>query len=481
MIPTFFGIAIGMIGLLLLVIGSTPLMFGFVILCSMFGASAAFILPAIGGSSIPPVQFALGFLVLRFLLPGSGQGANVRQALLQNLFLICFVAYGVAIAYAGPRIFADGMYIAPMKMPDGYLFATFALMPSSQNITASVYLLGTMMCALGAYVACRNEGGDGALVKAGIIVASLHILFGIIGVLFADTGYASFLQVIRNGSYAQVDQRIGTVVRMNGLLSEPSSFAAYGFGWFVFLFECWYRDVIPRVTGPVALAMALTLAASTSSTAYLGLAAYAGLFAVRTMLAPDGVSSRKLLRIALAFLVMAIFASIVLILSPGLVERAGSIITQMTIAKQGSTSALQRAFWARQGPAAFGVSYGLGIGPGSFRSSSLPMAVLGATGLVGVASLSAYVMSVLKPLRASTYNRVLSVRDATGVAAAWAAVGILIPASLISPTSDPGSDFAIFAGASLALRQRRFASKPASSAPPAEGAFLPATSLHAAP
>jgi hypothetical protein len=455
MIPTGFGIAIGIIGLILLLTGDVATMFGFVILCSLFGGSAAFILPAVGGSSIPPVHFALGFLVLRCLLPGSRQGRLVYQSLRQNLLLVIFVLYGVTIAYAGPRIFADQIKIVPMKNIAGYIFATFTLRPTSQNITASVYMIGTLMCAIVSFVACRNEGGARALVRAGIVVAGLHIFFGLTGVLFADTAYSAFLEVVRNGSYAQLDQRIGNVVRINGIMPEPSAFSAYGFGWFVFLFECWFRGIAARVTGPMALAMAMILAASTSSTAYLGLIAYAAIFMVRTLLVPDGVSQVKLVRLGLTLFAILFAVSVIMAVQPALVEQAGHIFTSMTTGKKGSVSALQRTFWAQQGLNAFSLSMGLGIGPGSFRSSSLPTAVAGATGFVGMLSLGAYLLVVLKPWRASTYNRRFGDLDSVGVSAAWAATCLLIPASLTSPTCDPGSDFAIFAGASLALRLKR--------------------------
>lgn len=455
MIPTIFGIVIAVIGLLLLLGGQVPAMYSFVILCSLMGGSAALQLPALGGSSIPPVQFALGFMVLRLLLPGSGAGALVAQGIRANALLVAYAIYGVTMAFVGPRIFYEQMMIVPMRTTATYMFATFKLIPSSQNITASVYMLGTMMMAVASFAACRTENGPRILVRTGVAVCCIHIFFGVTGVLFAGTAWSDVLDFFRNGSYAQLDQRLGTIVRMNGIHPEPSSYAGFGLVWFLFMAECWYRGVEPKVTGWVALAMGLTLAASTSSTAYLGLGAYLLILVLRTALFPDGVSSAKVIALGLVGLSFAIVISLAFLLSPSLVTTATDVFTSMTVGKQGTDSALQRAFWAKQGVGAFNASYGLGIGPGSFRSSSFPTAVIGATGLFGAITFSLYLLHVLKPWRASTYNRLRTPEDSIGVAAAWTAFCMLIPAAFVSPTADPGGDFAIFAGAALALRRPR--------------------------
>jgi hypothetical protein len=342
--------------------------------------------------------------------------------------------------------------VVPMRNTATYMFAVFKLQPSSQNITASVYLLGTMMLAIASFAACRHEGGARILVKTGVAICCLHMFFGISGVVLAGTPWSDVLDFFRNGSYAMLDQRIGSVVRMNGIHPEPSSFAGFGYVWFLFMAECWYRGVMPKVTGWVAFCMGLTLAASTSSTAYLGLGAYLFILALRTVFIPDGVSSAKLIRLGGVALGLSVVACLALLLLPTLVATATDVFTSMTVGKMGSDSALQRAFWAKQGVNAFRASWGLGIGPGSFRSSSLPTAVIGAMGLFGGTMFTLYVLYVLKPWRASTYNRIRSGNDAIGVSAAWTAVCMLIPASVVSPTADPGGDFAIFAGAALALR-----------------------------
>jgi hypothetical protein len=454
MIPTPFGIAIGIIGILLLLYCSIPAMFCFVLLCSLMGGTAALSLPALGDSSIPPAQFALAFFVLRYLLPGSSQGHVVREAVRANLSLLLYVIYGLAIAYVGPRLFADRLDVVPMRYSGNLMFGTTPLQPTSQNITTPVYLVGTFICAVGSYVACRDPRGAKAMGYTAIAIALIHMFFGISGVLLKGTPYEDFLSLFRNGNYAQLDQRVGSVVRMNGIFPEPSAFAAYGFGWFVFLFECWYRDFHPKLTGWVALALLLTLMATTSSTAYVGIAAYAVIFFLRTLCFISDVRSRKVLLIFAGLLVSAIVISAVLIAWPSLIEQGLRILVVMTIDKQSSDSGQQRAFWAQQGLNHFFESMGIGIGPGSFRSSSFVSAVAGSMGIVGLVTFGIYFITILKPLRASTYNARISDRVSVGVAASWAAVALLLIGTFGAPSPDPGNDFAVFAGAALALRRR---------------------------
>jgi hypothetical protein len=455
MIPTAFGIIIFVVGLVLLFSASVLPMFSFMMLCSLMGGAAAISMPALGGSSIPPVHFALGFVLLRILLPGSRQSAIFRESLRANIFLLMFVFYGVALSFAGPRIFAEQISVVPMRYLGRSLYASFPLVPSSQNITAAVYLVGTGLCAVCAYVACSAENGARVLVKTGIAIAIIHMFFGITSVLFAGTGYADFLQLFRNGNYAQLDQKIGSVVRMAGIMPEPSSFASFGFCWFVFLFECWYRDAMAKWTGPLATAMAITLLFSTSSTAYVGLGLYFAVFFLRCLVDPGKLPSGKLVRIMLGIMIGFVGLSAVLMVEPELLDRGLAIVRMMTVDKQASSSAIQRGIWARQGLTAFSVSWGLGIGPGSFRSSSQFTAVIGAMGFVGVVTFVAYLLNVVKLNRASTFNARVGFQQSVGVAAAWAALWVVANAGIISPTPDPGTDFATLAGASLALRRWR--------------------------
>jgi hypothetical protein len=465
--PTLIGFVAAAIGLWLLVRGGLRGMFAYLNLLSLMGGSAVVILTALGGSSVPPVELAIGFAALRILLPGSGRGHLFVDALRANILLVLFVLFGVLMAFVGPRLFAHQMQVVPMKLGAmNSLFATAWLVPTSQNITTAIYFLGTLMAALIAHVAMRDERTPASFVNTGVAIGWIHVVTGVFGAIARGKPFSLAIDFFRNGNYAQTDQYYGNFARISGIMPEPSSYALFAFAWFVFLTECWWRDVLPRRTGPIALALLLVLAASTSSTAYAGLAAYAAILVARVLLVPRGLRFGK--AAVLGALIIAVIGLVagLLALRPDLLDLGQTMIADMTVNKRGSESGLQRVFWAHMGVQAFLQSGGLGIGPGSFRSSSIVTAVIGSTGIIGSALFLLYLLQVIRPLNRSTYLPPVDMAQGVGVAASWAALGMMIPAAAMAASPDPGVTFAVFAGSALALRGRRHVSPPAATATP---------------
>jgi len=455
---TQFGLLIGAVGFFLLLYGRVPAMLWLIMICSMLGGSAALFLPALGGASVPPAQFALLLGVTRIILPGSGQLKAANAALRANVFLGLYTAYGVATAFIASRLFAGTMQVVALRYAvASSLFATTPLEFSSQNITTAMYMVCTFLMAIVTYVALRDKSQAIRFTKVAVIIASCHALFGIAGVAFRGTPYDQFVAFMRNAHYAQNDQVFNGIVRINGIWPEASSYAGFGFDWFVFLFECWFRNVLPRLTGPAAAIMVLVLFFSTSSTAYGALSLYAAIILARILLLPQSIPARKGLMIAGAVLVVVIAVSGVFFIFPKFATQFSNLIHHLTVEKQTSESGLQRAFWAKVGLTAFVQSSGLGVGPGSFRSSTLSTAMIGSVGIIGTLMFVAHFINIFKPLRRSTYYGTYRVQfdvaARIGAAASWGCVAALIQGFLIAPTCDLGGDFAIFGGAALALRR----------------------------
>ena len=455
MIPTWIGLVQIVIGLVLLVRGSVATMLIFTLVCGLFNGSASVLLPALGGSSIPPVQFALLFLFLRIAFQGRACIPAMVEAIRANGLLVIFVLYGVAIAIAGPRIFAGTMNVAPMRFIEiRDPFGTVPLEPTSQNVTNAVYLLGTLLMAVLGHMAVRAQGGTAALVRGGIIVSWAHIVTGLLGVAAHGTPAEIVFDLIRNGAYAQLDNSYQGFIRINGVLAEASIYAAIGLSWLFFNFELWWRGVLPRQTGPAAFALAVVLIFSTSSTAYVGLGCYAAFIIVRCLVFPIYVPVDKLIALALSAVALAAIVSVAMLVQPSLFYAIVDMIRHMTVDKSDSLSGRQRLFWATQGWDAFIHSYGLGIGPGSFRSSSIIMAIMGSMGLIGLVTFFGYMWKVLAPTRASTWARVEDPYAAVSAAAGCAALAMIVPAAIGAPSPNPGIGFAAFAAAALALRPK---------------------------
>lgn len=454
---TFIGwIQLG-IGLALVVAGSLRATFLMLLLSGLFAGSAAILLPGLGGSTIPPAILSLVFVYLRMLLPGSRHVGFFPEAIRANWLFVLFTLYGVAAAILAPRIFAGQIDVAPMHIenPRG-LFDTVSLEPSTQNINSAVYLFGVLLVALAAYALCRqSEKGGNALVSAGIVVGWWHIALGLMVLAARNTPMQAFFEEFRNGNYAQLDQTYRGFIRIRGLFPESSAFAEFGFAFFVLNAELWYRSIRPRETGLVAFALAAILFFSTSSTAYVGLLAYILAFTLRAIALPGLSDWRRIRQLLLASLAIATATALAMLLIPDLPIAVSDMIVQMTVGKASTSSGTQRLFWALQGWNAFKVSLGLGIGPGSFRSSSLIMAIVGSMGVIGIVTFLAYLVQVLQPWRRSTYARAADLSQSIGGAFAAAAVLSLVPSAVSSAKSDPGNNFAFMAGAALALRSAR--------------------------
>ena len=460
---TIIGAIQVLVGLVLFLAGSVEAMFAFLLVTTLFAGSAAIVLGGLGsGSSIPPLDFALLFMIMRLLVPGSGHLRATVRAVEANAWLGVFVAYGVLMAFVGPRLFAGQFDFAPLRAQGvgtftgrlSFLLATRSFEPSAQNLTSAVYLFGTLIAATVAHVACRAPAGRVTLVRTMAVVGLIHCALGFASVIGKGTAIDTALGFFRNGSYAQLDQQIEGLSRMSGISPEPSSYAGYGAIWFVFLAECWLRRVSPILTGTAALCLGLALLASTSTTAYLAIGIWVAFLAVRSLVIPGALSVDRALWLGAIGIAGVVAGGLVLIWQPALVEKLGTFAQHLLFNKMSSESGIQRSFWALQGYHAFVGTWGIGVGPGSFRSSSLLTAVLGCVGVVGAITLTAHVIKAFKPLRWSTYIAVADPDQAVAGACAWAMLMAVVIASVTAANCDPGSDFAILSGAALALRGR---------------------------
>lgn len=453
---TFIGLVQLLIGGMIVLAGGLRSAFAFLMISGLMGGSAAINLPALGGSSILPEQFALLFVYLRILAPRGGFVGLVQDAFRENIWLVLFTFYGMAAAIIMPRLFLGVMEVSPMRViPHSYLFYTLPLEPTNQNITACVYLLGALMIAIAAWITCRLKGGAATLIKTALWISWIHVVLGVLVAVAGDTALNTVFELFRNSSYAQLDSEASGFVRIRGLFPESSSYASFGFGLFVLMAELWFRSIRPAATGAAALALVAILFISTSSTAYVGLLAYLMFFILRAVALPLSMNWHKFKTVMICMFVMGFGTAVLMAAIPELPLAIYDMVLQMTVEKPDSSSGEQRLFWTMQGIDAFFASYGLGIGPGSFRSSSMFTAILGASGVIGAVSFIMYVLQVVQPGRHSTWVGHRDVRLSIGSAFGVAALLSLVPAAINSANVHPSAFFATLAGASLSLRSRK--------------------------
>ena len=450
---TYIGMIQAVVGIAIVLAGTPRVAFLFLVLCSLLDGSAAIILPALGGSSIPPVQFALLFVFMRILVPKGGLYGYLPQAVRANAWLLLFCFYGVANAVIGPRLFAGQVTVFPMRPdPAAGLFNLIPLAPTSQNLTAGSYLLGALLLAIASYVFCRARGAADTLIKMAVWGGWFFVVTGLLDLVSRGTPVEDALAVFRNGDYVQLSGDVDGFVRIRGLMPEASTFAGACFTFFVINAELWYRSIRSSPTGLLTTLTGLLLVMSTSSTAYVALAGYSIFFFLRAILLPGALPQGKMVQVAVFGFVVLFFVSIAMVLVPALPEAIYKMIYTMTVDKSNSELGRQRMFWAMLGVKGFLESYGLGIGPGSFRSSSMIMAIIGSMGIIGLASFVMYLLAVFQPLRRSSWGMGADRIQTLGGGIASAAVVSLIPAAVGSPQPSPAATFSILVGAALALR-----------------------------
>lgn len=452
MIPTIHGLITCAIGFWLLYRGNLLGLFCAMLVLGLFEASAAVFLPALSNSSIPPARIMLLFLLMAVLKQVWTRGSLLSEAIVANASLIVFALYGMIGALLLPRIFAGQIEVVPMRAVNlRSIFDAFPLAYSAQNITTGAYLVGGALTAVAAYVVGRLAKDLSLLAKTATGVALAHAITGLMGALLAGTPWDDVVSFIRNGSYAQLTQMVSGFLRINGFMAEPSSFARFGIVWVILTTEMWLRNINPRWNGIAAMALTVVLILSASSTAYLGLGGYALVLAARSLSFPSYLKADKVIRITLVASAGIIVGLVLVLVSEGLANELGGIFERMTVNKSASVSGQQRQFWAMQGVEAFKFSGGLGIGAGSFRSSSLVTAIIGSLGVIGIVTFVVYCLSLARFMRVRPASSEDRLRLDYAAACAWAALAGLIPELFIQPSPDPGMEFVAFAGLSLAL------------------------------
>lgn len=416
----------------------------------LFGGGAAFVL---GHTSVTPESFALVLLVAHALLSMFSRTSHINHGIKTNSYFAFYCLYGAATAYVLPQIFLRQIALPPLSFSKKVgIFAAYPLHFSLQNLTTGAYLIGALLASVCAGAAACNPKSRQSLVRWGLIIAWAHIFFGILGLMLTQFGGDEILKFFRNATYAELIQSEAGFVRISGIDPEPSSYAAFAFSWLVLMTEFWLRNVSPRLTGATAVAILVVLVASTSSGGFAALGIYGLALAVRAVIAPDMFRARKVLPLimfglAMTTLVLAGFAFL-----PSLLTTVSRVLASLTVHKFDTLSGRQRLFWAQSAVKAFQKSWGLGVGAGSFRSSSLLLAILGGMGVVGLAAFAAHLLAILKPLRRDTYAAVENPDRAIPVAAAWGACAGLIPGMLAAPSPIPGYTFAILGGLALGWR-----------------------------
>ena len=428
----------------------------FQILCiaTLFGAASAIVM---GPANITPGHFALGFFLLAVIIRREGLISLFRQMEPSGAgyFLLLATIWAVFTAFAMPRIFNGQIYVIPVST-EQLTYVAEPLRPASTNITQSVYVIGNLVafCAAAAFVQSQNNMRAAAL--SVVVAGILNIGLALLDSFTYSIGMSQIMDFMRNANYAQAyTHTVMGMKRITGAFPEASSFVAYSSCLFAFALRLWRGGVYTQVSGYVAAGLFLTIILAFSSTGYVAIGAY--LICVYTLnIGGVGVSSKSLTQtqnqqqVFVALGPIALFAvGVIVAVNPDLLEPVTAMFDASITNKLSSDSGTERMAWNLGGIRNFIESFGLGVGLGSVRVSSYPIALLANIGVIGTVLMGFFFLRLFTGDGASP-KAVQTEYEHIKAAARSACFAGLLASSVSSTTMDFGLMVAICAGIACA-------------------------------
>ncbi|WP_311029674.1 hypothetical protein [Mesorhizobium koreense] len=409
-----------------------------------FGATALVTLTSLGGSS--PLIYTLFAGLLLAILPlrrGIRGDIGILFRYSHTAWLVCaLLIYAVIGAVLFPRLFAGqtSVFVASRTLGGVY---EVPLGPVSGNISQTGYFVlgGMVFLALSASLLRDNAL---AQVRQGFFLwCALHTGFGLLDLLGKLVGAGDVLAFLRTASYAMLTETTQAgFARIAGAQSEASAFASMSLAALAFAFTYWRRTA-SRFALALTLTLMVLLLLSTSSTAYVGLTLL-GIpvaFSICRSLSMRRLHGQEIFLLALGF--ASLFVALGLAVhNDKFFDPMMRLVNQAIFEKAGSASGQERGYWNYISLKSFVDTLGLGVGIGSSRASSWPVAVLSQLGAVGCIMLTLLVLDIAR--RPAHLDTALDVRDAATVDSIRAcALAGIVSGSLISGTADPGLIFFI--------------------------------------
>jgi len=411
---------------------------------TVFGATALMTLSSLGGSS--PLIYTLFAALLLAILPfrrGIRGDIGILFRYSHTAWLVCaLLIYAVIGAILFPRLFAGQTSVFVASHTRGGVYEV-PLAPVSGNISQTGYFVlgGLLFLALSASFLRGNALEQ---VRRGFFLwCALHTGFGLLDLLSKLAGAGDILAFLRTASYAMLtDTTQAGFARITGAQSEASAFAGMSLSALAFAFTYWKRTA-SRFALALTLTLLVLLVLSTSSTAYIGLAflCIPVVFSICRSLSMRRLHGQEIFLLALGF--VGLFVALGLAIHDDkFFDPMMRLMNEAIFEKSGSDSGQERGYWNYISLKSFADTLGLGLGIGSSRASSWPVAVLSQLGAVGSIMLTLLVVELAR--RPRHLDMALGVKDAATVDGVRAgALAGIVSGSVISGTADPGVVFFI--------------------------------------
>jgi hypothetical protein len=404
------------------------------LITQVFEAAAAMV---IGGNfglqpSLVPGLLFLGYIGLQYAL---GMRYPGERLVFRTLVpLLAFAGWAIGSAFVLTDVFA-GTPVWPQR--NEFAGIMTPLQFGMGNVTQGLYLILNIAVTVGAALfLTRVDIPYRSLLAAYLASGYLVVLLGFWQFASRLTGLwwpTEFLNT--NPGWTIVEQSIGPIPRVQGPFSEPSSMGSYLAGvTFCCLWLCIRSHQVMRPRLLLCLASAGVLM-STSTSGILALVVGLPLMFTYAMVTGGGAGIQRALKTILAVVVAGIVVLGPLFLLRPEFGDAVSTIAEATLEKRESSSYEERTQADLDATEVTMATYGLGVGWGSFRSSSLIAGLLVNSGVIGLLLIIWFIVRLSRfKVRAQARTAATDPARATMDGFAAALGGGLIPALMAGPT-----------------------------------------------
>jgi O-Antigen ligase len=436
------GLVALLIGLISLVVEPAFVVYAF-FASTLLGAAAAFILVALGGATIQPAHLLLGFLAVKLLAMRDVRAGALRAVSFgkPGFWLLVTAVYVVVTAYLLPRLF-EGQTSAFSVRAVGDNYAV-RLAPNTANLTQSVYFVGDFICFLVLSGFGSSEAGRTSLARAAVMCIILNLGFAVLDMVTYATGTGELLSFIRNSTYSMMsDTEMAGFKRVVGSFVEASSFGYWTLGYFAYATSLWLNGISARFTFVLMVLSFFALICSTSTTAYAGLTGYllVEFLIVGARFLTGTVRPQMLVFLVCAPMLLALVV-IMICLNDVTYAYVKDLLDTIVLNKMSTGSGIERSSWNSQAFQNFLDTFGFGVGNGSVRASSFPIAVIASLGILGAGMYASFLITIwTRRVKIAPPDVLATQRAARAACVAW-----LIAASVSGGFIDLGLPFFAFA------------------------------------
>ena len=417
---------------------------------SVFSAAAIIVL---GGAGITPGLLPASLFTLTFVV-GLATGVRYpgeRRAIIVLTPFILVIAGALISSVLMPRLFFGEVLVWPQKMSG--LFVRSPLAPNSGNYTQDMYLLSDALLTVTSAIYLTRPGAKlnrllDCYLSASFLVDGIS-LWQFLGNT-AHIWYPSTFFLSNPGWAELSSETVGSLIRLNGPFSEPSSLSAYlcapvsAAAWLVLKGD---KRLMPRLVLGLGLCVIL---ASTATTGFATLGIMSGILILRSVIV-SSIRLRQRILIVTVFAVMlgGIVTYLTPIIAPSVASQA-SLVVDSSLNKGQSSSYRDRSTADSDSFNEMLQTSGLGVGWGSNRSSSLLPGLCASIGLWGIAGLVWFGCALSFSLK-RVMRLTIDPAPARVVSGASAAILSTLVSALLSGPTISSPDFFLLVGMLVAV------------------------------